>query len=129
MILGIGVDIVDIERFLDWHLKPTDQLTYIFLPEEINYCLEIPLKSAERFAVRFAAKEAFYKAYCAWQKDTTLGFKEIAKWVSTRKSVQGVPDLQVNWEQLKAPLVPQSHITLSHAKTTAIAYVLLEYKL
>ena len=29
---------------------------------EITYCLGIPKKAAERFAARFAAKEAFYKA-------------------------------------------------------------------
>lgn len=126
MILGIGVDIVDIERFLDWHLKPTGQLAYIFSPEEIKYCCEIPLKSAERFAVRFAAKEAFYKAYCAWQPQA-VSFNRVAKWVSVGKGRQNMPHLEVNWQQLEAPFEPLCHVTLSHARTTAIAYVLLEY--
>ena len=125
MILGIGVDIVDIERFDTWHVKPIDQLKYIFSPEEISYCLEMPLHSAERFAVRFAAKEAFYKAYCAWQTQP-IPFNGVAKWVSVGKSPQGVPHLLVSWQQLEAPFEPLTHITLSHGKTAAIAYVLLE---
>lgn len=125
MILGIGIDIVDIDRFVDWNLKPMNQLKYIFSAEEISYCLEIPLQSAERFAVRFAAKEAFYKSYCAWQTQA-IPFNTVAKWISVCKSSQGIPHLKVNWQQLNVPFEPFCHVTLSHAKTVAIAYVVLE---
>lgn len=62
MILGIGIDIVEIDRFKGWSHKSSSELSRIFSQREIDYACECPLKSAERFAARFAAKEALYKA-------------------------------------------------------------------
>ncbi len=62
MIIGIGIDSVEIHRFADWHLKSSTSLKRIFSEAEINYCLRIQSKSAERFAARFAAREALFKA-------------------------------------------------------------------
>lgn len=63
MILGIGIDSVAIGRFVTWHQHPK-RVARIFSPEEITYCTSVPAKSAERFALRFAAREAVYKALC-----------------------------------------------------------------
>ena len=60
---GLGIDIVEINRFKDWYTKPKKELERIFSGEEIDYCLENKEKSAERFAARFAAREAFFKAF------------------------------------------------------------------
>ncbi len=62
MIIGIGVDSVEIERFSHWSTYNYKQLSRIFSAQEIEYSLSISAKSAERFAVRFAAKEAFVKS-------------------------------------------------------------------
>lgn len=62
MVLGIGIDSVDIARFEQWHTYSHKKLLRVFSPAEIAYSLENPTKSAERFAVRFAAKEALFKA-------------------------------------------------------------------
>src|SRR5437660_10642865 len=62
MILGIGVDTVDIQRFALWNSYSRKKLLRIFSPQEIDYCLSNQQKSAERFAARFAAREALYKA-------------------------------------------------------------------
>ncbi len=125
MILGIGIDAVEIERFKDWRTKPVNQLMRIFSQEEIAYCLEAPGKSAERFALRFAAKEAFYKAFCAWQH-TSLPCIALCKTVSVAKYASDVPHLVIAWDTLQVPYIPFCHVTLSHTGALAIAQVILE---
>lgn len=62
MIIGIGIDIVDVKRFetiiYRWQHK---FLKRIFTDSEIRYC-NTKKHPAQRFATRFAAKEAFIKA-------------------------------------------------------------------
>ncbi|MGE0009489.1 MAG: holo-ACP synthase [Candidatus Babeliales bacterium] len=127
MILGIGIDIVETERFKDWHTKPIRQLLRIFSQDEIAYCQELQTKSSERFAVRYAAKEAFYKAYAAWQQKTpALPLITLCSAIHTRKNKYGLPYLVVNWHVLQAPYEPTCHISLSHTDRMAIAQVILE---
>lgn len=125
MILGIGIDMVDIERFKEWHTKSFKELSSMFSADEIAYCLEIPAKSSERFAVRFAAKEAFYKAYCSWQKDSKPLLFTMCKAVSISKTNTYVPYLLVNWQALNVPFEPICHVTLTHTAKMALAQVLL----
>lgn len=126
MILGSGIDMVAIERFKEWNTKPTDQLSRIFSTDEIAYCLEIPTKSAERFAVRFAAKEAFYKAYCSWHTNATVPIITACKAVSVAKCVNNVPQLLVNWQALHVSFEPVCHVSLTHTAEMALALVILE---
>jgi len=98
--LGIGIDTVDIARFKAWHTKSPKALARIFCPEEIDYCLSCKAKSAERFAVRYAAKEAFYKALCSWQPELQKPFISICKSVRVAKASNGAPLLMVEREQL-----------------------------
>lgn len=100
MTLGIGIDTVDIARFTTWHTKSPEALARIFCPTEIEYCLNCSTKSAERFAVRYAAKEAFYKALCSWQPELQKPFSAICKNVQVAKASNGAPLLVVDWEQL-----------------------------
>ncbi len=67
MILAIGHDIVEINRFAHWHTYSLKKLSKVFNQSEIDYCLQHPAYTAQRFAVRFAAKEAAYKALCSAQ--------------------------------------------------------------
>ena len=62
MVLGIGIDIIEIERIK----KSVDNfgdsfLNKIFTQTELDYCLPKPNKY-QHFAARFAAKEAIAKA-------------------------------------------------------------------
>jgi holo-[acyl-carrier protein] synthase len=63
MILGIGIDIIEVERIRASHEKFGERfLSRILHPNEISYCLSY--KTPEPFlAVRFAAKEAISKAF------------------------------------------------------------------
>ncbi len=64
MILGVGVDLVDVERM---HLVLTRRwaqrfITRVFSPDEISACETSP-NPAQCYAARFAAKEALVKAF------------------------------------------------------------------
>lgn len=60
--LGIGIDIVDINRFdkIPFNLKP-NFYKKIFLSSEIKYCLKFK-KTSEHFAGKFVLKEAVRKS-------------------------------------------------------------------
>ncbi len=62
MIIGIGVDLVDVKRFESIIFRWQHRfLKRIFTDKEIRYC-NTKKHPAQRFATRFAAKEAFIKA-------------------------------------------------------------------
>ena len=126
MIKAIGLDAVEVERFATWHTFSGTQLERIFRPGEINYCLKIPALSAQRFAVRFAAREAFFKALCCAYPETRFSLLATCRALEIVTSL-GAPQLQVNWNML----MPQNEqpfnnlISLTHTSTTAIAQVVL----
>lgn len=132
MIISIGIDSVDIERFLHWHTYDKKLLSKIFHDQEIDYCLSISSKSAERFAVRFAAKEAFYKAFTqlgACKKPLPLF--TLCKYVSIIHNDKKIPEIIVQWDILWQfleidPFIIKTHFSLTHSKIIATAVILLE---
>ena len=133
--IGVGIDIVDIDRFSDWHSKTESELARIFSAEEIVYCLASKEKSAERFAVRFAAREAFFKAfhssyYTIYGEPAPHAFMQLCKQISIQKFPSGVPLCHVDWQALK-PIPdklllhaePSVQLSLSHSRTLATALV------
>lgn len=125
MIAGIGVDIVEIARFNTWHRYADKRLLRIFTEHEIAYCRAIECKTAERLAVRFAAKEAFYKAFSQARPQHGLPFLTLCKALEVRNASSGAPSLQVAWDLLGYPALI-THISLSHSSTQAVAMVILE---
>ncbi len=121
MIIGIGIDIVELQRFQK-RLSP--ELTQeLFLPAEIAYCLT-QHHNEENFAARFAAKEALFKALGA-------GLEQGLRWhdVEVCKEESGAVRLALKGRaaQLAAQLkVTNSHVSLSHSRQNAIAMVVLE---
>ena len=118
MIVGIGIDSVEISRFSHWHNYT--RLRRVFSQEELAYCLSNPAKSAERFAARFAAKEAFYKA-AGSLGGPQVPFLKIARHIQVI-SLQGRPVLQVNCKNNPGLI----HLSLTHTKTIATAVVIIE---
>lgn len=125
MIVGIGVDIIEIariERALNEH---GDRIRdRVFTPEEIRYCLATG-RAAERYATRFAAKEAARKALGAARPLLALSWHE----VEIISSAEGAP--QLHFRGRAAELVTElgvshSHVSLSHSHEQAIAMVVLE---
>lgn len=125
MIIGIGVDIVDIDRIEHSLLEHGTRFrNRIFTAGEITYC-EAHLRSGERYAARFAAKEATRKAFGAVASITRLSWQD----VEIVSSNEGAPHLHLHGAtaDLARKLgVVRSHVSLSHATSQAIAMVVLE---
>ena len=135
MILAIGIDAVDIYRFKDWHTKPYTSLQRIFSEEEIVYCIQNMHKSAERFALRFAIREATYKIMTVIGPQHSIPFLTLCKAVVIHKDSRGTPHIIIHWEILKnytALYAQQAHIqwhlSCTHTDTSAIAYIIAETK-
>ena len=126
MSLALGIDAVDIKRFSHWHHYTHTTLNRIFSKHEINYCLMVPAKSAERFAARFAAKEAFFKALHHITQ-TPPPFSSIMRNVSVHRTTMG-PHLEVCWENLELTPVYNVIVSITHTQFTAFAAVILEDK-
>lgn len=113
--IGIGVDIEDIKRFAAYSLeKDLEFLKTIYTKTELDYCFS-KRKPAKHLAVRFCAKEAFIKALPATIKE--LKFNEIC--ISNINN--GKP--QISCSKI---LHCKSHISLSHDKEKAVAFVCIE---
>jgi len=60
-VIGIGVDLVDVDRMRETLARTPSMVERMFTPGERAYA-QSARDPAERFAARFAAKEAFLKA-------------------------------------------------------------------
>ena len=119
MIIGIGIDSVEIARFNNWHTYSQKKLGRIFSPHEIEYCLSNQAKAAERFAGRFAAREALYKAL----PFPCEPFITFCQKVTIHNGTNGKPNLQLNNLDSKEVTI---HISMTHTKDLATALVILE---
>jgi len=121
-IIGVGIDSVEILRMQNWKNLPKNKLLRIFSNEEIEYCLKSESLCAERFAARFAAKEAAYKALAL-----KISFIKFCKHIQTRK-VNSVPKLMVSWDKLDMNDNINTFISITHTKSTATAIVIFQEK-
>ena len=77
MIIGTGIDIVQVNRFDSW-VNNEKLLSRFFHPEEVKYILGQNTNQAETIAARFAAKEALGKALGTGLRGFAL--KDICRW-------------------------------------------------
>jgi len=123
MIIGIGVDLIDVRRFesiiFRWQHK---FLKRIFTDKEIKYC-NTKKHPAQRFATRYAAKQAFIKAlFPRGQKGVSLKDIEI-----DQKENRPVVNLGGSVEELaKDRNIKDVHLMVSHDGDYGIANVVLE---
>ena len=116
MIIGIGVDMVDVARF-QHQIENSPRLAQrLFSAHE----RELPIRS---LAARYAAKEALIKALGGsdgvfWQdiEVPRLGERQAPKYVVTGETEQ----------TLSARGVSSAHLSLTHDGGFAIAYTVLE---
>ena len=122
MIIGCGVDIIHIERF-EKHVHNEKFMQRFFHPEEINSITKNNVIRKESLAARFAAKEALGKAL-----GTGIGLLTL-KDICVSKNCMGSPQLRV-YNDVKDRIAKSGantiHLSLSHDKDYAIAYVILE---
>ncbi len=135
MIIGIGIDSVEIHRFNHWHTYNKKQLQRLFSESEIAFCLSEPRLSAERFAIRFAAREACYKAFGHIVKEHMIPFLTLCKAITIHRSAQGFPSVMIDWKALqpytKKPSPPdyELFLSLTHTEITATAFVIIQSKI
>lgn len=122
MILGIGTDLFDVERMKSRLEKQPSFIDGIFTDSEINYCNQFKNK-AQRFAARYAAKEAFLKALgTGWRYGIT--FKDI----NIVNDDLGKPSIELSGvaKDIADKLeVTSIHLSMSHTNSLANAFVII----
>src|SRR6266545_1291398 len=124
MIVGTGIDISEVPRIAESIAKFGDRFLHrIFTEEERRYC-DSKANRIERYAARFAAKEAAMKAIgTGWRHGVTWQDIEV------RRAPGGRPVLAFSgragefFRQLGAV---RSHLSLTHTAEVAMAHVVLE---
>jgi len=121
-IIGIGIDLVDIERFRTSLERTPSMRTRLFTDVELAYVApkSDPVPS---LAARFAAREAVMKSLGLGLG--AFGFHEV--WVE--RAASGEPSLAITGRALDLAAdagVQRWHLSLTHSASTAGAYVIAE---
>ena len=110
--LGIGIDIIEVSRFRKKQYEENKNFyKKIFVKSEINYCLKFK-NSAERFAGKFALKEALIKSI-----DKKIRFSEIET-----SHLKSKPIIKIKKSREKYNFIA----SLSHENDFAVAVVISE---
>ncbi len=126
MILGIGVDIVELERIAAILRRQPGFVTRVLTERERQGLKEASeLRMVEYVAGRFAAKEAAAKAL-----GTGIGACAGLHDIELLPSANGGPRLEIAQQVLDA-LFPAAdrivlHVSISHSKQYAVAQVVIE---
>jgi holo-[acyl-carrier protein] synthase len=124
MILGTGVDIIEVQRIQGSFEKFGERfIKRILLPDEIAYCLSHRLP-APFIAARFAAKEAISKAF-----GTGIGAELGWQDMEVKRKPSGEPFVVLHGGGQKlfaARGASRLQLTLSHTQAHAVAVALLE---
>jgi len=123
MIIGLGTDLIEIERIEQSISKNPEFQKLVFSSSEIAYC-ESKKNKFEHYAARFAAKEAFFKALgTGWLQGTQFNEVEIIN------DEAGKPMLILSGETkttLSSWGISKILVSLSHIKAIASAVVIIE---
>ena len=124
MIVGTGIDIAEVARIRQ-SIERFGQrfLERIFTPGEIGYC-DSKVNRFERYAARFAAKEAAMKALgTGWNHGVRWRDCEVARLPGGRPTIQ----FHGKAAEFAAKLgVRNAALSLSHTQEQAIAQVIIE---
>ncbi|MDD5301813.1 MAG: holo-ACP synthase [Elusimicrobia bacterium] len=109
--MELGVDLVEIARVRSLGRRNPKFLTRVFSAQEIAYC-KAKKNPWPHFAVRFAAKEAVYKA---------LGKAEVPLTaISVGRGKDGRPSVKINGKPVRG-----LKLSLSHGRDHAVAFAVL----
>ena len=124
MIVGTGIDIAEVPRIADAIARYGDRfLNKIYTEGEIRYC-QSKANKAERFAARFAAKEAAMKALgTGWNHGVRFRDIEVARQPGKRPTIIFHGKAAQFAEKLGTKNIA---LSISHTAEQAIAQVILE---
>ena len=124
MIAGVGIDLIEVEKIAA-SIRSEAFLRKVFTEAEIEECSSVT-NSVERFAGKFAAKEAFMKA-------ASMGIRQ-GVWftqIEVLTEESGAPYVRVKGEMettLNESGMKKIHVSITHTKNTAAAVVILEQR-
>jgi len=124
MILGTGIDIVECLRIAQMIERHGELfITRVFTDHEIEYC-SARKAATQHYAGRWAAKEAVLKALgTGWRRGVSWRDIEI------RNDKSGAPTVKLRGgarDVMQAAHIAHMHITISHCRSFAVAYVVAE---
>jgi holo-[acyl-carrier protein] synthase len=124
VIVGLGVDIVEIERIRRVISSAGGRfIERVYTPAETEFCAR-QRDPAPHFAARFAAKESLFKALGP-------GWAEGVQWrdVEVERGEGGRPMLVLRGNALAKSVeigAARFHVSLTHGEGSAVAVVILE---
>ncbi len=124
MIVGLGADIAEIDRIATAIRRHGHAFLHrVFTDNEIRYCERHKAKD-ERYAARFAAKEAAMKAL-------GTGWRKGVRWrdIEVRNAPSGKPEIFLAGEAEKHAArlgARHFHLSITHSGNMALAQVILE---
>lgn len=124
MILGTGVDLAEVNRIRDAIARYGQRFVRrIYTPIEIAY-VERKANRFERYAARFAAKEAGMKAIgTGWRRGVTWQDFEVANLPSGRPTLK----LRGRAAEIAAEMgIKSVSLSLTHTSELGMAHVILE---
>jgi len=118
-IIGLGVDLCEIERIERAIARHPTFRDRVFTPEEISYC-DSKARPAESYAGRFAAREATIKA---------LGGYRGRRWldISVTRDPTGAPAIRLDGNAKRradALGISAVLISFSHERSNAVAFAI-----
>lgn len=117
MKIQTGVDIIEVKRIQEAIEKGGEKfLNRIYTPEEIEYCSNTGKMEYQHYAVRFAAKEAIYKAISSKIDDNE---DEIFNKIEVKKDKKGKPIADLSRLNIKG--IIDMDLSLSHLEEYAVA--------
>ena len=124
MIVGTGIDVAEVPRIAESIQRFGDRfLRRVFTEGEMKYC-DSKANRVERYAARFAAKEAAMKALgTGWNRGVRWRDIEVVRQAGSRPTIQFHGTAAEFATRLNARNVA---LSLSHTAEQAIASVILE---
>ena len=123
-ILGIGTDIVECLRIAQMIERHGELfINRVYTDAEIEYC-NARKATTQHYAARWAAKEAVLKALgTGWRRGVSWRDIEI------RNDKSGAPTVQLGGgarDVMEQAGIRRLHVTISHCRSHAVAYVIAE---
>ncbi|MCL2481529.1 MAG: holo-ACP synthase [Spirochaetaceae bacterium] len=122
MIIGMGIDIVRIDRMKKWIVRPLLMERY-FHEKEIENVKSKDAGAAMYFAARFAAKEAFGKALGTGLMGISLKEIQIENNINGKPVINLYGKAKDAFEKTGGTTI---HVSLTHETDNALAVVIIE---